>query len=314
MKVIMFGSMAFASYAKRSLPVAVITGVLALGACSTSSTGPKMAPVEDRGMSSSSPQRRGWAPGTVAPVPGSENAGKPGYFTVRPGDTVRQIGRETNVAWQDIVRWNNLANPNQIEIGQALRVVAPVGNSNPVNNGAAGSGSAISNTPGNTSTGSRPVASVVVGGGEPTPARAVVQAPLAPAATAPGSTAASGDDAVSWIWPNAGPVLAGFDEVKNKGLAIGGRAGDTVMAAADGVVYYAGPLRGYGNLVILKHNNTYLTAYGHNQTLLVKEDQTVRKGQKIAEMGSSESDRVKLHFEVRRNGKPVDPIRFMPVR
>jgi lipoprotein NlpD len=108
-------------------------------------------------------------------------------------------------------------------------------------------------------------------------------------------------------------VLAGFDEAHNKGLDIGGKAGDPVLASADGRVVYAGAgLRGYGNLIILKHNNTYLTAYAHNQTLLVKEDQTVRKGQKIAEMGSSDSDRVKLHFEIRKQGKPVDPTKYLP--
>ena len=98
-------------------------------------------------------------------------------------------------------------------------------------------------------------------------------------------------------------------------VSLGGKAGDPVVAAADGRVVYAGAgLRGYGNLVILKHNNTYLTAYAHNQTLLVKEDQTVRKGQKIAEMGNSDADRVKLHFEIRRQGKPVDPAKYLPPR
>ena len=107
--------------------------------------------------------------------------------------------------------------------------------------------------------------------------------------------------------------MAGFDEAKNKGLDIGGSAGDPVVAAAEGRVVYAGAgLRGYGNLIILKHNSTYLTAYAHNQTLLVKEDQSVKKGQKIAEMGNSDADRVKLHFEVRRQGKPVDPSKYLP--
>ena len=110
-------------------------------------------------------------------------------------------------------------------------------------------------------------------------------------------------------------LIAGFDEAKNKGLDIGGKSGDAVLAAADGRVVYAGAgLRGYGNLIILKHNNTYLTAYAHNQTLLVKEDQSVQKGQKIAEMGNSDADRVKLHFEIRRQGKPVDPARYLPSR
>jgi lipoprotein NlpD len=110
-------------------------------------------------------------------------------------------------------------------------------------------------------------------------------------------------------------VIANFDEAKNKGISIAGRIGDPVVAAADGRVVYAGAgLRGYGNLIILKHNNTFLTAYAHNQALLVREDQAVRRGQKIAEMGSSDADRVKLHFEVRRQGKPVDPLGFLPKR
>jgi murein DD-endopeptidase MepM/ murein hydrolase activator NlpD len=106
---------------------------------------------------------------------------------------------------------------------------------------------------------------------------------------------------LAWAWPSAGTVLAGFEEGKQKGLAIAGKAGDPVLAAADGRVVYAGAgLRGYGNLVIVKHNATYLTAYAHNQTLLVKDEQVVRRGQKIAEMGSSDAERVQLHFEIRR--------------
>jgi lipoprotein NlpD len=110
-------------------------------------------------------------------------------------------------------------------------------------------------------------------------------------------------------------VASAFEDGKTKGLALTGKAGDPVLAAADGRVVYAGSgLRGYGNLVILKHNNTYLTAYAHNQVLLVKEDQAVRRGQKIAEMGSSDSERVQLHFEIRRQGKPVDPAKLLPPR
>jgi lipoprotein NlpD len=145
------------------------------------------------------------------------------------------------------------------------------------------------------------------------PASAATAPVVAPAPAA--SAAATGDDEINWIWPTNGTVIAGFDDVKNKGLDISGNAGDPVLAAADGRVVYVGAgLRGYGNLIILKHNNTYLTAYAHNKTLLIKEDQTVRKGQKIAEMGSSDADRVKLHFEVRRQGKPVDPAKYLPAR
>ncbi len=137
-----------------------------------------------------------------------------------------------------------------------------------------------------------------------------------PAASAPAAQSSTGAaEEPSFAWPASGQVIAGFDEAKNKGIDIAGKAGDPVLAAADGQVVYAGAgLRGYGNLVIVKHNNTYLTAYAHNQALLVKEDQKVRKGDKIAEMGSSDADRVKLHFEVRRQGKPVDPSRFLAAR
>jgi lipoprotein NlpD len=132
----------------------------------------------------------------------------------------------------------------------------------------------------------------------------VASAPAAPAAA---------EDAISFQWPARGNLLSGFDEAKNKGLDIGGKVGDPVLAAADGRVVYAGAgLRGYGNLIILKHNNTYLTAYAHNQTLLVKEDQVIKRGQKIAEMGNSDADQVKLHFEIRKNGKPSDPLKFLP--
>jgi len=112
--------------------------------------------------------------------------------------------------------------------------------------------------------------------------------------------------------PASGQTITNFDGNTNKGIDIAGKAGDPIIAAADGKVVYAGnSLRGYGNLVIVKHDNTYLTAYAHNKTLLVKEGETVKRGQKIAEMGSTEADRVKLHFELRRNGKPIDPTSYL---
>jgi lipoprotein NlpD len=261
------------------------------------------APVEDRGTGVSAPAPMAVDPATAAQraPPGIENAGKPGYYTVKPGDTLIRIGLETGQNWKDVARWNGLDNPNLIEVGQVLRVIAPA--AAPV------VGSAVV---------TRPVvpasvtSSAVAPGSTASPAAPVVVATAPPAAPAP---ALSGDDDVSWMWPAQGSVLAGFDEAKNKGLDIGGTAGDAVLAAADGrVVYVGASLRGYGNLIILKHNNTFLTAYAHNQVLLVKEDQTVRKGQRIAEMGSSDADRVKLHFEVRRQGKPVDPAKYLPAR
>jgi lipoprotein NlpD len=237
-------------------------------------------------------------------LPGSENANKPGYYTVRPGDTLIRIALDTGQNWRDIARWNNIENPNVIEVGQVLRVVAP--------SVAAAPASAASASRVATANGTAPAAAVAP---PASAASSSVVASLPPVATQP--AAPSGEDEVAWGWPIAvpGTVLAGFDEQRNKGLDIGGKAGEPVLAAADGRVVYAGAgLRGYGNLIILKHNNTYLSAYAHNQTLLVKEDQAVRKGQKIAEMGSSDADRVKLHFEIRRQGKPVDPARYLPMR
>ena len=132
----------------------------------------------------------------------------------------------------------------------------------------------------------------------------------------PAPEPAEGDEKVDWSWPAKGRIVTGFSEAANlKGIDIAGAAGQPVAASAGGKVVYVGTgLRGYGKLIIVKHNSLFLTAYAHNQTLLVKEDQTVKKGQKIAEMGSTDADRVKLHFEVRKQGKPVDPAKYLPAR
>ena len=143
----------------------------------------------------------------------------------------------------------------------------------------------------------------------------VTPAPAVPPVASSSSDARSEGEGPNWGWPAAGPVLVNFEEGRNKGLTIGGKAGDPVVAAADGHVVYAGSgLRGYGNLVIIKHSADFLTAYAHNQTLLVKEDQAVKRGQKIAEMGSTDAERVQLHFEIRKKGKPLDPARQLPAR
>jgi lipoprotein NlpD len=255
------------------------------------------APVEDRA---------GVGAPAVPLLPGAVNAGKPGYFTVRPGDTLYRIALESGQSPRDLQTWNSLANPNLIEVGQVLRVVPPVVATASVPSAApAVAATGVTATPvAPGSVAARPLDGTAgtAAGSTPVPAPASASAP------------ASADD-IAFLWPAQGQVIANFDEAKNKGISIAGRIGDPVVAAADGRVVYAGAgLRGYGNLIILKHNNTYLTAYAHNQALLVREDQAVRQGQKIAEMGSSDADRVKLHFEVRRQGKPVDPLGFLPKR
>lgn len=287
-----------------------VLGVVALGALlgGCGSTSLNRAPVEDRGTGGGKPAAVMMDAHTqpVKQPPGFENAGKPGYYTVKPGETLIRIGLEHGQSYKDIARWNSVENANHIEVGQVLRVVPPTAAAAAVSSGAVSKPVALSSvTPVTNSPAPAPAASATA-----KPASAAA----APVVAAPASASGSEDD-IAWIWPTNGAVLAGFDEVKNKGLDIGGTAGEPVLAAADGRVVYVGAgLRGYGNLIILKHNNTYLTAYAHNQTLLVKEDQSVRKGQKIAEMGNSDSDRVKLHFEVRRQGKPVDPAKYLPAR
>lgn len=287
------------------LTLALLTVALLGAGCSTRRVAPP-APVEDRSAARPT-DRASERPAAVDPrtLPGAENAGKPGYYTVRPGDTLFRIGLEHGQSWRDIAQWSQLSNPNQIEVGQVLRVVPPV-----------------AAAPAPTPTGPAVTAPVVTAPvearplGTPVPAPAPAPVPSAvPARPTPAPSTPATSEELQFIWPAQGQVIAGFDEASNKGIGIAGRLGDPVLAAADGRVVYAGAgLRGYGNLVILKHNNTYLTAYAHNQALLVREDQSVKQGQRIAEMGSSDTDRVKLHFEVRRQGKPVDPLGFLPKR
>ena len=273
----------------------LLLALLVSAGCSTRSVR-VAAPVEDRIGGSTATS----AEAAVKALPGAENAGKPGYFTVRPGDTLYRIAIEHGQTARDVQAWNNLSNPNMIEVGQVLRVSPPVGMTPSASPAPVSTATAVAVAP--PAVVSRPLNAPAV-----TPP---VAAPAAPPALPEPVKAGEG---VNFIWPAKGAVIANFDEAKNKGVSIAGRAGEPVLAAADGRVVYAGAgLRGYGNLIILKHNNTFLTAYAHNQALLVREDQAVKQGQKIAEMGSSDADRVKLHFEVRRNGKPVDPMGYLP--
>lgn len=260
------------------------------------------APVEERNIgkaksTSTAPAPKN-APPAVSPSEPTKAASmaepnKPGYYTVKPGDTLIRIGLDHGQNWRDIIRWNNIENPNVIDVGQVLKITPPAADpsqevaiAKPVQLGT------VSNTTEEKKN---------------TPA---VEQPSVNSVKNEGS-----DDAFQLIWPAQGPVSSSFDDSKNKGIDISGKAGDPVLAAADGKVVYSGAgLRGYGNLIIVKHSNTYLTAYAHNQTLLAREDQSVKKGQKIAEMGNSDSEQVKLHFELRRMGKPVDPVKYLPQR
>jgi murein DD-endopeptidase MepM/ murein hydrolase activator NlpD len=213
----------------------------------------------------------------------------PGFYRVERGDTLTQIARSNRQSVQSIVRWNNLTNPDSIEVGQVLRVAPPAG--------VASTGGAVRSSAG-ASSGRSASASA-----EPRPAPAESAPPAAPAST------------ISLVWPADGTVFRRFDGGNSKGIDISAAAGTPVVAAAPGTVVYAGNgLRGYGNLLILKHNSEYLTAYAHNRVLLVKEGQAVKRGEKIAEMGDTDTDRVMLHFELRYQGRSIDPSRALPPR
>ena len=158
------------------------------------------------------------------------------------------------------------------------------------------------------------VPAAVTANATPAPANAAPAPAAAPPTSASSASSANDSDRLDWAWPAKGKIVTAFSETANlKGIDIAGTAGEPVRASAAGRVVYAGDgLRGYGKLIIIKHNNTYLSAYAHNREILVKEGQQVTRGQKIAEMGKTDADQVKLHFEIRRHGKPMDPTKFLP--
>ena len=286
--------------------VCVLALSLLMSACATRLD---QAPVVDRSGSGALGTQAAQQPAVpLGPPP-------PGYYRVKPGDTLYRIALENGQNYRDISTWNNLTNPNQIEVDQLLRVVPPGANTAGADAGrvdgadrrrwrgaeraarqyAAGTAAGVAAPP-------------IYGSGAN---NASLTPPANPGAASDSSAGASGN--VAFAWPVRGPMLGTFNDSTNKGINIGGAAGDPVKASADGRVVYAGNgLRGYGNLIIIKHDATYLTAYAHNRALMVKEGDAVTKGQKIAEMGNSDSDRVMLHFEVRRQGKPVDPLKYLP--
>ena len=204
----------------------------------------------------------------------------PGYYRVKKGDTLARIALDNGQAPRDVAQWNIAANPsfnpNLIEVDDLVLIRAPAGSK------------------------SAKVA-------DKKPAGDKVDEP-APEVKKPDVVAEPG---IRLSWPAKGKVSAEFNET-NKGIDIAGKVGEPVLAASEGKVVYAGnSLRGYGNLVIIKHDNTYLTAYAHNSKLIVKEGDAVRKGQKIAEMGDTDATSPKLHFELRVNGKPVNPTPYL---
>jgi lipoprotein NlpD len=309
------------SMKKTRLTLAVVLSAL-LTACATSHA---PAPVVSRTSSQTTEA-------SAAPAAAVER----GFYRVKKGDTLFRIAVEVGQSYKDLVTWNNLANPNDIKVDQMLRVLPPEAGAGGAQVASVAGSSGVEIRPLGTPAANAPAAGNTNKTGPrgdkraysdatlaelekpDAPAGSTTSAPppakteAAPAASAP-AAAAGEDDAVSWAWPAEGKIVGNF--ASKKGIDIAGKSGEAVLAAGAGKVMYAGSgIRGYGNLVIVKHNNNLLSAYAHNKTILVKEGQQVSKGQKIAEMGNSDSDTVKLHFEIRQQGKPVDPAKYLPPR
>jgi lysM domain/M23 peptidase domain protein len=218
--------------------------------------------------------------------------------TVVRGDTVYNIAKRYQITQDNLRAWNNMAD-NTISVGQVLRV-KPAGYTAP----ASGAATSAART--------QPPAASSATPNVPSTPQANTSKVATPATTPTVSTGGvRNTGGITWQRPTAGNVITKFGGT-NKGVDIAGNPGQPVVAAADGKVVYAGSgLRGYGNLVIIQHSPTFLSAYGHNQSLLVNEGQTVKRGQTIAKMGNSDASRTQLHFEVRQNGKPVNPANYV---
>ncbi|WLG91541.1 peptidoglycan DD-metalloendopeptidase family protein [Pseudomonas cucumis] len=229
-----------------------------------------------------------------------------GQYVVRPKDTLFSIAFRYGWDYKALAARNNIPTPYTIHPGQTIRFDGRSG-STPT--------AVVSSTSSSPSSSSKTTVIRRQANGATT--STTVLAPSVANKPAPAPLPPAGPAPTGWGWPSNGILIGKFSSngSLNKGIDIAGDLGQPVLAASDGTVVYAGSgLRGYGELVIIKHSDTYVSAYGHNRRLLVREGQQVKVGQTIAEMGSTGTDRVKLHFEIRRQGKPVDPLQFLPRR
>lgn len=271
---------------------------------------------------------RGGAPGKV-PVQTGAPARPVEFHTVKRGETLYSIALEHGQSYRDVAAWNNIDNPNVIRVGQQLRITPPEGavvvkpiadpavvEVRPITGAGAASAGAMSTDTfkrepkGGKQPYSEQAMAAIQRPDEPRTQPPTVQARAEPR---PAEPPAGGE--LNWIWPSGGRVLAAFVEGNSKGVDIEGRIGEPVLAAEAGKVTYAGSgIRGYGNLLIIQHAGGLSSVYAHNSKLLAREGQQVARGQKIAELGNSDTDQAKLHFEIRRQGKPLDPLKLLPQR
>lgn len=293
--------------------------VLLVAACSSV---PNQAPVIERSKET-----------TTEPVTASQNSVAKQAESVRPsyvvkrGDSLSKIALALGLNMNDLIVWNNLANPSDIKVDQVLWTGPAGGSEVKVTPITGNSGIEIRNlNPINPATHK----TAPKGDKRPYSETNLAELQKSEGASSAATSTAKNDAVVvkpaekttpevvpeiAWIWPTNGKVLSTFDDPKNKGIDIGGKLGQDIVAVAPGkVIYEVGAVRGYGNMLVITHANNYLSVYAHNKTNLVKKGQTVSKGQKIAEMGNSDSETVKLHFEIRQSGKPIDPLKLLPNR
>jgi lipoprotein NlpD len=286
--------------------VSLVVAAVVLAGCA----GPRMAaPVFER-----KPPRAVAAPARppvpAAPASAAAQPAPDGFYVVKRGDTLYSIALDHGADYREVAQWNGLDDATKINVGQLLRVQPPQDRRTQV--GAA-------RVPGRIE--SRPIEAVPQGQGDGatrTEPKAVRLPYSKENAAMVGREGAAGADAKAadaggFVWPAKGKVIAGFSEPRSKGIDIDGKPGDPIVAAAAGRVTYIGTgIPGLGKLVVIKHDNGFITVYAHNREILVKEQQAVARGEKIAELGATDADRPKLHFQIRKGSAPVDPMRYLP--
>ena len=247
----------------------------------------KPAPVFDRSARAASQATK-----PAAPAPqGAPQAAADGFYAVKRGDTLYSIALEHGADYRELAQWNSLDDPAKIRVGQLLRVRPPEDRAVEIG---------------------RPR---IFGRVEPRPLEPAPPAGARPAPVASGTKTVAEPEGqgLQFIWPARGKVIAAFAEPRSKGIDIDGKLGDPVVAAAAGRVTYTGSgIPGLGKLVVIKHENGFITVYAHNRDIVVKEQQSVARGQKIAELGNTDADRPKLHFQIRKGAAAVDPMRYLP--
>jgi len=264
--------------------LAVVIALALIAGCAPQRRG---APVEDRRPPARAAAPKAQAAAVQAPAPASVPEG---FYAVKKGDTLYSIALDHGHDYREVAQWNSLDDPTKLNVGQLLRVKPPAQPAVVVGTGRAGS--RIESRP--------------LDGQKPVPAAAAAPAP-AVASTSPREEPKLDVHPLTFAWPVKGKVVAGFAEPRQKGIDIEGRAGDAVIASAAGRVTYVGSgIPGLGKLIVLKHDQGYITVYAHNKDILVKEQQNVTRGQKIAELGE------KLHFQIRKGAAAVDPLLYLP--